>query len=301
MSTSRPLAVIDVGGTDIKSGVVDADGRLGQVQTTPTPNGEQVVDGILDHAGAHIEATRITHPDLAALGLIVPGIVDDAAGVAVLASNLGWDQVPFRDLLTQRLGLPVAFGHDVTTAGLAEFRLGAATGSEDAAVIVIGTGIASALFSGGRPIRGAGYAGEVGHSPVLPAGPRCACGGIGCLETVAGAGAIARRYAERSRRPVPGARQVLDAALGGDQDAAQVWTEATEALALAIAQLAATLAPEVVVLGGGLSRAGAHLLDPVQEKVDELLTVQRRPTLRLSTLGEHAGLIGAGIIAREAL
>ncbi|HLS16098.1 MAG TPA: ROK family protein [Beutenbergiaceae bacterium] len=301
MTPPGTIAVIDVGGTDVKSGLIDRDGELTGVHTTATPLGPQVVDELLEHATAHVAATRDAHPDLVALGLIAPGIIDDENGVAVLASNLGWRDVPMRALLAERVGLPVAFGHDVATAGLAEVREGAAAGAEDAAVIVIGTGIAAALFSNGRPIRGGGYAGELGHAPIDPEGPRCACGGTGCLEAIASAAAIARRYSERSGHQVPGAREVLLAAGAGDGHAAAVWHEAMVALARSIAQLAATLAPEVVVLGGGLSRAGHQLLDPVQTELDRLLSVQRRPQLRLGQLGTDAGLIGAGILAQEAL
>lgn len=295
-----PVAVIDVGGTDTKTGVVHPDGSLTDTGTVPTPRGKQIVAGVLALATAHVQQMRTAYPDLSGTGLVVPGIVDDETQVAVLASNMGWDRVPFAALLAERTGLPTALGHDVASAGLAEITYGAAAGATDAAVIVVGTGIAAALFAGGSPIRAAGYAGEIGHSPVVPGGEPCACGGRGCLEAVASAGAIARRYTARSGHQVPGAREVLAAATNGDADARAVWSEAADALALAIAQLAAVLAPQQVVLGGGLSRAGAALLDPVRERLESILTVQRRPHVQLSTLGTWAGLLGAGVLAARA-
>ncbi|HLS25765.1 MAG TPA: ROK family protein [Beutenbergiaceae bacterium] len=300
---TAPVAVIDVGGTDTKTGVMLPDGTLTGTGAAPTPHGTDVVGNVLDLAAAHVAQARRAHPDLAAVGLVVPGIVDDEAGRAVLASNMRWQDVPFAALLSERTGLPAALGHDVASAGLAEVEHSAADlprgRATDTAVIVIGTGIAAALFTEGRPLRGGGYAGELGHVPVAPEGPQCACGGRGCLETLASAGAIARRYTAQSGQQVTGAAQVLQAAQAGDEDAAAIWHEATEALARGITVLAAVLAPQVVILGGGLSGAGAALTDPVGRHLDQMLTVQRRPQIRLGRLGTHAGLHGAGILARQ--
>lgn len=294
-----PVAVIDVGGTDTKTGLVHPDGSLTDTGTVPTPHRPDIVEGVLDLGAGHVRRMHNIHPDLVGSALVVPGIVDDEAQMAVLASNMGWDRVPFAAMLAERTGMPAALGHDVATAGLAEVTYGAATGARDAAVIVVGTGIAAALFSGGHAIRGGGFAGEIGHSPVVPDGEPCVCGGRGCLEAIASAGAIARRYTTRAGVAVPGAREVLAAARGGDATARAVWSEATDALALAIAQVAAMLAPQVVVIGGGLSRAGDALLSPVRRRLEAILTVQRRPDLRLSTLGTSAGLLGAGVLARR--
>lgn len=307
--------MIDVGGTDTKTGVLLPDDTLTAAGSIPTPHGPDTAGNVLDLAADHVRRARAAHPDLAGVGLVVPGIVDDDAGRAVLATNMGWQDVPFAALLRDRTGLPAALGHDVASAGLAELQYGAADPppgagpspepalpagtTADAAVIVIGTGIAAALFAGGRPVRGGGYAGELGHAPVEPGGERCACGGRGCLEALASAGAIARRYTARSGHAVTGAEQVLRAAQAGDDEAAAVWQEATVALARGITVLAAVLAPHMVILGGGLSGAGAALLDPVRAHLDDMLTVQRRPLLRLGRLGTRAGLYGAGILARR--
>lgn len=292
-----PIAVVDVGGTDTKTGIVLPDGGLTEVRSVPTPSAPDAAEEVLRLAAEHVTRARANHPDLTAVGMVVPGIVDDATGTAVYSANLNWRDVPFAELLTRRAGLPAAVGHDVTAAGLAERRLGAGLGVDDLAVLVLGTGVAAALVSGGRAVRGGGYAGEVGHSPVGLAGERCRCGARGCVETLAGGGAITRRYAARTGRAVPGVREVLAAAEAGDPDAAEVWREATDTLALLIAQLAATLAPELVILGGGLARAGTALLDPVADRLGTLLSVPRRPELRLTALGAEAGLRGAGLLA----
>src|SRR5690606_16429772 len=128
-------------------------------------------------------------------GVVVPGIVDADAGIGVFSSNLSWSDAPIRDLARAEFALPVAFDHDVRAASWAEYRIGGAREYANAVVIVIGTGIAGAILVDGEPYTAGGYAGEIGHSPIAD-GPPCPCGARGCLETVASAGAIARRYTE---------------------------------------------------------------------------------------------------------
>ena len=216
---------VDVGGTDTKAALVDGDAVEYRSQPTP-PTPEGIVEAIAALAG-----------DARAIGLAVPGVVDDANGVAVWSENLGWSDVPFAALLTERCGLPTVLGHDVRTAALAETRLGAARGMTDVVYLSIGTGIAAGIVLGGRLHAGGGYAGEIGHTDAGHDEP-CACGGRGCLEAIASAAAIARRYTARSGRPVAGAKEVLQA---GDADALAVWDEALDALAAAWPGLQACL------------------------------------------------------------
>jgi len=130
-------------------------------------------------------------------------------------------------------------------------------------------------------------------------GPVCACGGAGCLEAVASAGAIARRYSQASGVLVSGAKDVLDRAHGGDVQAIQVWESALDALALDLSHTVALLAPEAIVIGGGLSQAGAALFEQLQARLDAILTFQRRPQLLRASIGADAGVIGAAIRARD--
>jgi len=295
------VLAFDVGGTDTKSAIVDADGRVLGLRRTPTPlDGDRTAEAVVGLVAELAAELRAAHPGPrpVAAGLLVPGIVDAERGVGVYASNLGWHDAPIRDLAEAALGLPLAFHHDVTAASWAEHRLGAARAYDDVVVLVIGTGIAGSLILDGRPHLGGGYAGEIGHSPVAE-GPRCACGARGCLEAIASAGAIARRYAERTGVEVDGARGVLARAEDGDADAREVWESAVDALGFAVAQLAATVAPEAIVIGGGLSRAGDALFAPLASRVNERLSFHRRPLLVPAQLGGDAGLLGAALIARE--
>jgi glucokinase len=232
-----------------------------------------------------------------AIGLAVPGVVDDRRGVAVWSENLNWRDVPFAAQVSERCGVPTVLGHDVRTAALAETRIGAARGMSDVVYLSIGTGIAAGIVLGGRLHAGDGYAGEIGHTHAGHDEP-CACGARGCLEAIASAAAIARRYTARSGRPAAGAADVLQA---GDPDALAVWGEALDALAASLAWIASVLAPEVVVIGGGLSRAGTALLDPLSDRIPRHLTFQRVPRLVPAALGDRAGCIGAGLLALDSI
>ncbi|MEO5921529.1 MAG: ROK family protein, partial [Pseudolysinimonas sp.] len=296
------VLAFDVGGTDTKYALFAADGTMIGRHRRPTPRaGSDTVDQVLELVADAAAGFLHDFPNIQprAVGLLVPGLVDDVAGIGVLSGNLGWADVPFKSLAESRLKLPVAFSHDVGGAGEAELRLGAARPFKNVAVLVVGTGVAGALFLDGRPYSAGGFAGEIGHSIVVPGGRECVCGGRGHLETVASAAAIARLYTELTGTPVDGAREVLTYAQAGDSDAVLVWDEAIGALALGISQLVAILAPEAVVIGGGLAQAGAAFFEPLEAQLDELLTFHRRPRLIHAQLGEDAGLLGAALRARD--
>ncbi|MGY1550260.1 ROK family protein [Microbacterium sp. A588] len=305
LGEGEPVVAFDVGGTDIKAALFDECGAMLGLSRTPTPVvGAGVAtgsaDAVLDRLQHLADEFAVRFPSTVAVaaGLAVPGNVDEKAGVVVHALNLGWDDVPVRALAHGRLGVPVALSHDVRAAGDAERRLGAADGA-DVVVMMIGTGIAATVYAGGHPLPANSRAGEVGHSIVDPRGPLCACGSRGCVEAVASAGAIARRYQERSGTRIDGAREVLRRAATGDELAAAVWAEAVDALALSIVQLVAVLAPEKIVIGGGLAQAGEALFLPLRRRVDELLSFQQRPQLVPARMGGDAGLLGAALRARD--
>jgi len=295
------VLAFDVGGTDVKAALIDGVGAICDVVRVPTPrDGARTAAAVVDLVGELGRKLTANHPHVrpAAAGLVVPGYVDDEAGIGVYSENLGWTDYPFRDRAQAELGLQVAFGHDVRAAGEAEYRLGAAAPFGDVIVMTLGTGIAGAIFVRGQLYAGGGMAGEMGHSRVADE-PDCACGGRGCLEAVASAGAIARRYTRATGVAVTGAKEVRDRARRGDPDAIGVWESALDALALDLSHSVALLAPEAIVLGGGLSEAGADLFDALERRLDALLTFQRRPRLLRASIGENAGVIGAALRARD--
>jgi glucokinase len=297
------VAALDVGGTAMKGALVGPDGatRCPLRRPTPSPQGpDAVVDAVGGALGELLEGARRQRLEVAGAGVVVPGIVDEARGVAVFSANLGWRDLPLRALLEARTGLAVGLGHDVRAGALAEATLGAARGERDVLFVPVGAGIAAAAIVDGRLLVAGGYAGELGHLQVDPGGEPCGCGGRGCLETVASGAALARRYAARAGRPVAGAAAVAERVRVGDPDAAAVWDDAAAALAQGLAAAVALLGSRLVVIGGGLAGAGDLLLGPLSEKLLARLSPgsTRVPRLVLAALGDQAGCLGAALLAR---
>jgi glucokinase len=296
------VLAFDVGGTTIKAEVIGPDLCSWAKATTSTPRGPALVDAVVAVAeellaGLAPERRAVVR----ALGLALPGIVDAGRGVSVYAANLDLRNEPVAVPVQARLGLPVRLCHDVTTAGEAERRAGAARDVVDPLVVVVGTGIAAVSYVHGQPVKGiSGQAGELGHVMVRSDGPVCGCGARGCLEAVASAAAVARSYRQRSGREVAGARDVV-ALLGEDPHADEVWAEATSALADGLLMAAALLAPGAIVLGGGLAEAGPVLLDPVTAFMRARATAVTVPPLVTAALGTRAGVVGAGLVAIDSL
>lgn len=297
------VLALDVGGTGMKGAVLDRRMRPLHTVHRPTPRADgpaAVLDAITDTLLALNRSAAGSGLPVHHAGVAVPGIVDDARRLAVRSVNLGWHDLPLADLLEERTGLPVTLGHDVRAGGVAECAMGAARGAADVLFVAIGTGIAAAVVCDGRPVLAGGYAGEIGHIPVPSGAGPCACGGSDCLETVASAAAVAAAYTARTGRPVSGAADVAALTAQGDPVARAVWDRAATGLAEALATAATLLAPELIVLGGGLAEADRLLLDPVRAGLAERLTFQRRPVLVRAELGDRAACLGAGLAAWRA-
>jgi glucokinase len=300
---------LDVGGTYMKGAVIDAANQV-RFRKSFATGADEAPEQVLDRIAAAFTELAAQAPGLGlaapgAAGLCVPGIVDDVRGVAVTAANLPWRDAPLGPQLRERLGIPVALGHDVRTGGLAESVLGAAAGATNALFLPLGTGIAACCVVDGRPLVAGGFAGELGHVVVHPDGEQCPCGQRGCLERYASAAAIARRYTEKAGgnegKGVDGSAAVAALVRDGDPIAAKVWDEAIDALVRALHIALTLLGSEVVVVGGGLAEAGDLLLDPLLERLDLALTFQRRPRLVRAALGDQAGCLGAGLLAWRTL
>lgn len=298
------VVALDVGGTRIKTALISHDGTPQRVETVPTDRGrgpDAVVEHVLDVAARRCEEEAVGGRPPRAVGLTLPGIVDESSGVAEFSANVGWRDVPIGDLLARRLGVPAALCHDVRAAGLAEARLGAGTelaGAPSFVFVAIGTGIGGVLVLDGRAYTGAHHrAGEIGHVVVAPDGPSCGCGARGCVETLASARAVERRYARRSGTTGVDAAGVARRVADGDPEAAEVWADAVHALARGLMTCVTLVDPGLVVIGGGLSDAGATLLEPLAEALAARARFQVPPRLEITRLGELAGCQGAGLAA----
>jgi glucokinase len=294
------VLALDVGGTAIKGAVVDHDARVLSRVRRPTPSRDHASGEVVAAILAAVDQLRAAAPrGVGAVGLVVPGIVDEQRGLAIHSENVGWRDLPMRSLVEQATGLPVGFGHDVRAGALAEWRLGAGRGLQDLVFVPVGAGVSAGIVVKGRLVTG-GNVGEIGHVDVGH-GEACRCGGRGCVEAVASAAAVARRYTALSGRPAAGAREVAERVVAGDPAARRVWTDATEALGLALAWTAAVLAPEAVLLGGGLARSGGLLFEPVRQALAGHLGLVPPPRLLPAGLGDEAGCLGAALLAWERL
>ncbi|MDT0388296.1 ROK family protein [Streptomyces dubilierae] len=302
----RHVIALDVGGTGMKAALTGPEGEVLHRARRATGRAEgpdAVVAGILDFA-AELRAygTEQLGTPASAAGVAVPGIVDEAEGTAVYAANLGWRDVPLRGLLAERLGIPVALGHDVRTGGLAEGRVGAGRGADRFLFVALGTGIAGAIGVDGRVEAGAhGFAGEIGHIVVRPGGAPCPCGQRGCLERFASAAAVSEAWAAASGSPGADAADCAKAVDAGDPRALAVWQQAVDALADGLVTALTLLDPRTLIIGGGLAEAGDTLFTPLREAIRSRITFQKQPSLVPAALGDGAGCLGAGLLAWDLL
>jgi glucokinase len=301
LAGSGSVVGLDVGGTLLKAVAVGPEGGVTARVRQPTAAGdgagalmERVVAllvGMRDELLARGEVLR-------AVGLAVPGVIDEEAGVVRFAANLGWRDVEVTSFVARRLGVPVYLGHDVRSGALAEGVLGAARGVDDFLFLPIGTGIAAALVLGGQVRAGPrGSAGELGHLVVEPGGPPCRCGARGCLETLASASALARRYQEQVPGSTLEAPAVAVLAAQRDTVALAVWSSAVGSLGQVLAGVQSLVDLDLVVVGGGLANA-ERLLADLEGAIAARLPWQVAPRLTTAALGDEAGSLGAALLAR---
>ena len=285
---------LDVGGTTIKSGLVDSAGNLTDLRRTPTPqdtSGEKLVAALSELVSSYKESA----PDLSAVGLCVPGIVDSDKGIAVWSGTLGWRDLPLASLLSKEVGLPVKLVHDVTAGGIAEQAIGAAKGFDSAVVIAIGTGLAASIILDGKIYRPHSAVGELGHVPTRNNRP-CVCGKSGCLEMTCSGGALSRNYEALTGNKLA-AHEIIERAEAGESAAKELWDEFLSELGFACHYIAGLLGPEAIVIAGGFGYLGNRIVDPLNKYLDQVITIQKRPQIITSSLEGTSGCIGAGLSA----
>jgi glucokinase len=314
MAASRVIAV-DVGGTKLLTGLVDEDGVIVKRTVRPTPIGSQ--EELIAGLEAGIE--ELLNDGVAALGVGLPSQIDQKRGRAVTSVNIPLEGIDFRDLLKERFGLPTGIENDANAAALAEHRFGAGKGTSHMVMLTLGTGVGGGLILDGRLYRGArGAAGELGHITIDFDGPPCqgTCPGRGHLEALASgraADGLARKAAaerpdgDLGRAAAEGrevdAHLAVELAAAGAGDARDVLDRVGFYLGVGIADYVNIFNPELVVIGGGFARAGDLLFEPARKVVAERALVLSRDLVRIvpALLGVEAGLIGASLVAFEAL
>ena len=311
---------IDVGGTGIKIGVVDEQGQLIHQGETPTLVGRPSQEIIADMGRCALkvlEEANLTVDDVHSVGIGIPGIADAKTGNVIFCTNMGWKDVPLRSELQKYINKPVFIDNDATVAGFAESVAGVSKGTSSSVFLTLGTGVGGGIVINGRPWSGFhGVGSEIGHIPMDIGGVPCTCGNEGCLERYCSATAIIRmgkqilqQHPESMMMEMVGgdpekltAKIVFDAARELDNAAMKVFTTYVDYLAKACYTIIAFLDPEVIVLGGGVSKAGSFLLDAVRARVPKYLLFKTLPYSRieLARLGADAGMIGAAMLGRQA-
>jgi glucokinase len=319
--TEGPLVLgIDLGGTKILAGVVDAENRIVGRAKEPTPareGGAALREALIKAGRDALAASGIDASRLAAVGIGSPGPLDIEAGVIRSSPNLNVVEFPLKDTLHEAFAVPVAVQNDVRVGGYGEFKLGAGRGYRDVVAAFVGTGIGGCLIRDGAIVTGVtGNAGEIGHLVVKANGPKCGCGRRGCLEAVASRTAITRRIFKaikkgastplrevvRNKNSRLKSRELMSAYRGGDPVAVHEVERAARFLGLALGGLINVLGPEIIIIGGGVTEAiGAPFVDLVRNaaRTQAMADPDRRVHIEQAELGDDAGVLGASLIARE--
>ncbi|WP_309123075.1 ROK family glucokinase [Paenibacillus sp.] len=308
---------VDIGGTTVKVGICNAEGKLLHTYEGPTGT-ESGNDVILDNIAAYVrriaDDNNASWDDVAGVGVGIPGFMDFATGVVIFSANFpSMRNVPVKAILEQKLGKPVKINNDANVAALGEAWSGAGRGLQNVVVYTLGTGVGGGIIVRGQIYEGfSGMAGELGHVQVVPdmEAIQCGCGQHGCVETVSSATGIIRMAKDAVERgdkttladlPSLAAKDVFDAAKAGDEVALRIVKRAAFYLGKAMAATAVIVNPERFILGGGVAKAGDILFDAVREVFAKYTPQRAIVDIVPAELGNDAGVVGAAGLHLRAL
>ena len=291
---------IDIGGTKIAGGLVSPDGELLERVEKPTNahDPDAIIASILE-----IQESLASSPQNSAVGVAVAAFLDAKRETLFFSPNISWTNFPLKATLQAALNRPVVLENDANAAGWAEFRFGAAKASRSMIMLTMGTGIGGAVVDGGRLMVGSfGSAGELGHIIIEPGGLACGCGNRGCLEQYASGTALMREARARLGDETLTSRQLAVLLERRDPQAMDVFTGVCDAMGRGITTLVAVTDPDMVVIGGGVAKAGALLRDTIAQSFESHYgSRHKRPIaeIAIATLGNTAGIIGAADLAHR--
>lgn len=308
---------IDLGGTNIKAGLVDEKDRILLEKRIPT-DAERTADEIIGDMAKLVQGllceSAAAVGDIAGVGIGSPGTIDADTGMVLYSNNVNWENVPLGPILSDMLSLSVKVANDANCAALGEMKAGAARGCRSFVLITLGTGVGFGIVIDGKVFDGAQAGGaELGHTSLISGGELCSCGRRGCLEAYASATALirdTRRAAERSRASAiwefcggdllnVSGKTAFDAAEAGDQAAQRVVEEYIRYLGEGIVNVVNIFRPELVLISGGLCGQGARLTEPLQAYADRYCFAGRRgfiPKIAIAELENSAGILGAAAL-----
>lgn len=302
----KKILAVDIGGTDIKLGIVTTEGEILSHGAIETRAGDdpRVTAG---RVGEWFDARKGDDPDICAAGIDCAGLVDGEKGVLYTSPNLpGWENVAMKEIYEERLGVPVTFENDANCAAWGEYVMGAGRGTSHFVCLTLGTGVGGGIVAAGALYRGwQGLAAEIGHHVVLAEGPECACGNRGCLEALIGASRIVRRMKDEKAgngKTVPediSVKDISTAAGKGDREALKVLAETGFFLGIGLANIVHVLNPEVIAIGGGVGGAGELILEPARKTMKDHLMGDILSPVRVvpAELGNRASFLGAALLA----
>ena len=310
---------IDIGGTDVKIGLLDENANILAQGKTPTGVGnsyQDIIGNFAEYAVKLLTQTGYTIDDVAAIGVGVPGVANSSTGIVMRCVNMDWWDIPLRDELQKHIPKPVVIDNDANLAGLAESICGVSAGTDSSVFITLGTGVGGGLIFNGRPWSGFHSAGgEIGHITMMIDGEPCTCGRKGCLERYCSATALIRiaretalehhestlwSVSDNNLEKLNG-KNIFACAMSGDAAALLVFDQYIHHLCLALSSIIALLDPEVIVIGGGLSKDGPFLLSAINQRIKDYLAFPEVPfaDIKIATLGANAGFIGAAMLAKQ--
>ena len=310
---------IDLGGTNIAVGVVDENFKIvgrGKMKTNCPRPADEICDDMATAAKMAIEDAGLTMDDIDTIGIGAPGSINPFTGVIAVSNNLRFENVPMGKMLSERLGRDVFLENDANAAAYGEFLAGAGRGTKDMVAITLGTGVGGGIIIDGKLFAGSNLAGgELGHTVIVHNGEQCTCGRKGCWEAYASATGLinlTKKYREANPDSKmwelcggdinnASGRTAYDGMRAGDKAANEVVDLYEDYVACGITNMINIFQPEVLCIGGGISKEGDTLLNPIKDKVcaDRFTkNVEKQTTVKIAELGNDAGIIGAAFIHR---
>ncbi|MEJ2739652.1 MAG: ROK family protein [Dehalococcoidia bacterium] len=309
----KPVLAVDLGGTKIRSAIISQEGKLVAVDNRATQaykGFRHVLDRLFDSIDIVLRKECLQTKEFSGIGVAIAGVLDSKNGILTSSPNLPhWRNVPLKQIIQDRLGLATFLINDANAAALGEHRFGAGTGAQDLVYLTVSTGIGGGIIIDGKLYEGStGSAGELGHMTINAEGPRCNCGSYGCLEVLASGTAVAREAVERINRGETSllkdmkedasnirAEDVAKAAKQGDKLAAEIIADASYYLGIGLANIVNIFNPQVIIIGGGMSKMGRMLIEPAKKVVKQraFKLPARAAHIVRARLGNDSGIIGA--------
>lgn len=300
---------IDIGGTNTKMGLVSSSGGVFARTTLPTKSfvrsKNRLMNALIEHCGIILKKNRLKKKDLLGIGIGLPGLIDRKRGIVNFLVNIpGWSGAPLKSIFEKRLHIPTFIDNDVNVIALGEWKFGAGKGVKNLVCITLGTGVGGGLIIGGNLFRGQGFcAGEIGHIPINERGPRCHCGGCGCLESYVG-----NQHLLAKARKVFGNRDmtledVTRLAIRNNKKAVQFWKDTAVHIGNGLSGVVNLLNPDCIIIGGGIANAHRFLFKTIHETIKKraMKIPARMVRILKAKLGSDAGIIGAQVLVKEAI